>query len=150
MAFEIVVKSGTPLTPLDDADEVALELLFQIGYLSRDRKDVKDGVGYRLMMNCILARMEKAWYVEELAEVLETSKPTVYRYINKLKSMDLLEECDVELENEVKKGYRIRYGDLSKAWNFVEAHTNVAMENYRKSVDHLQELMEKRRKGGNK
>jgi hypothetical protein len=47
-------------------------------------------------------------------------------------------------EGNSRKGYRIRYGNLSKAWNFTEAHVTVAMENYRKTVDHLQELASKR------
>ena len=38
----------------------------------------------------------------------------------------------------------MRYGNLSKAWNFTEAHVQVAMENYRKTVDHLQELAAKK------
>ena len=46
-----------------------------------------------------------------------------------------------------KKAYRLRYGNLSKAWNFVDAHLEVAIDNYRKTVDHLQNLMEKQRKG---
>ncbi len=41
-----------------------------------------------------------------------------------------------------RKGYRIRYGNLAKAWNFVEAHVQVAMEHYRETVDHLQKLSE--------
>jgi len=44
-----------------------------------------------------------------------------------------------------KKGYRIRYGNLSKAWNFVESNVQIAMENYRKTVDHVQNLSQERR-----
>ena len=46
-----------------------------------------------------------------------------------------------------KKGYRLRYGNFQKAWNFVEAHLKVAIENYGKTVEHLQNLIEKQRKG---
>jgi predicted DNA-binding ArsR family transcriptional regulator len=72
----------------------------------------------------------------------------VYRHLNKLKALDLLEESVVRpdsSEGQPKKAYRIRYGNLSKAWNFVEAHVKVAMDNYRKTVDHLQELAEEER-----
>ncbi|MBQ8373573.1 MAG: transcriptional regulator, partial [Candidatus Methanomethylophilaceae archaeon] len=59
----------------------------------------------------------------------------------KLKSMDLLEAMDVEFDGQIRKGYRIRFGDLSKAWSFAEANVNMAMENYRKTVVHFQGLM---------
>jgi predicted ArsR family transcriptional regulator len=89
--------------------------------------------------------MDKAWVVEDLAVALGTTKATIYRHINKLKGFDLLEEMNVEdSEGKSRKGYRIRYGNLGKAWNFTEAHINVAMENYRKTVDHLQELATKK------
>jgi hypothetical protein len=45
----------------------------------------------------------------------------------------------------VRKGYRIRYGNLSKAWNFVESNVEIAMENYRKTVDHLTKLADQGR-----
>jgi hypothetical protein len=41
----------------------------------------------------------------------------------------------------------LRYGNIEKAWNFVEAHLKVAIENYSKTVEHLQKLIEKQRKG---
>jgi predicted transcriptional regulator len=153
MAFEIQVVSNTPLTPLDDMDEVALTFLTQIGYLPKgyDPKtgttDVKESVPYRLFTDCFLGHPEKGWLVEELATELDTTKPTIYRHINKLKDMDILEEIHIEAGKlgQRKKAYRIRYGSLSKAWNFVDAHLEVAIDNYRKTVEHLQKLVEKRR-----
>ncbi len=153
MAFEITVVSNTPLTPLEDKDEVALTFLTQIGYLPKgyDPKtgttDVLKSVPYRLFTECFLGHPDKGWLVEELANELKTTKPTIYRHINKLKGLDLLEELYVERgEGQSKKAYRIRYSNLSKAWNFVEAHLEVAIENYRKTVDHLQRIVEKERK----
>jgi predicted transcriptional regulator len=136
---------------------------------------VRQSVPFKLFMNCFLRRPEKLWSIEELGTVLHTSRPTVYRHLNKLKSFDLLEEQSVStygcgrcgayesgveaealehlegckakgsgaLETQTRKGYRIRYGNLSKGWNFSEAHVKVAMEAYRKTVDHLQELVAK-------
>jgi len=91
---------------------------------------------------------EKAWYVEEISNKLKTSKPTVYRHLNKLKGLDILEEVNVfdEATKQNKKAYRLRYGNLEKAWNFVEAHLKVAIENYGKTVEHLQKLIEKEKK----
>ena len=139
------------MTPLSDIDEVAIIFLNQIGYFSKgyDPKtgatDIRDSVPYRLMVEFFLGRMDTAWLVEDLAVALETTKATIYRHINKLKGFDLLEEVPVARpDGGSKKGYRLRYGNLSKAWNFTEAHVQVAMENYRKTVDHLQELAGKK------
>lgn len=151
MTFEISVVSNTPLTPLKDLDEVALIFLTQIGYIPKgydpktEAKSVRESVPYRLFVECFLGRTDKGWTVEQLAAKLKTTKPTIYRHINKLKDLDLLDEVDVQDKSGEKKGYRIRYGDLSKAWNFVEAHVEVAMENYRKTIDHLQKLAEARK-----
>ncbi|UCE75496.1 MAG: helix-turn-helix transcriptional regulator [Methanomassiliicoccales archaeon] len=154
MSFEITVVSNTPLTPIDDLDEVTLTFLSQIGYIPKgyDPKtgttDVLKSVPYRLFSECLLGHPEKGWLVEELANELDTTKPTIYRHINKLKDMDILEEIHIESgeAGHRKKAYRIRYGNLSKAWNFVDAHLEVAIDNYRKTVDHMQNLVEKRRK----
>lgn len=149
MAFEIQVLGGMPLTSSDDLDEVAVNLLTQIGYFPKKyssegtTESLKKSIPYRLFMDYFLRRADRGWLVEELAMELETTKPTVYRHINKLKSLDLLEEVTVtdEETGQDKKGYRLRYGNMSKAWSFVEAHVEMAMENYRKTVDHLQELV---------
>jgi predicted ArsR family transcriptional regulator len=152
--FEIQVVSNTPLTPVNDFETVATTLLYQVGYLPKgydpktDTESVRNSVPYRLVVNCFLKRPEKAWTINELCTVLDTSRPTVYRHLNKLKALDLLEESVVRpdsSEGQPKKAYRIRYGNLSKAWNFVEAHVKVAMDNYRKTVDHLQELADEER-----
>jgi predicted transcriptional regulator len=151
MSFELNVVNNTPLTPLSDIDEVAIIFLNQIGYFSKgyDPKtgatDIRDSVPYRLRVEFFLGRMDTAWLVEDLAVALGTTKATIYRHINKLKGFDLLEEVPVARpDGGSKKGYRLRYGNLSKAWNFTEAHVQVAMENYRKTVDHLQELAGKK------
>jgi hypothetical protein len=184
MSFELTVVSNTPMTPIADAESVAIGFLFQIGYLPRgydpktDVESVRQSVPYKLFMNCFLRRPEKLWSIEELCTVLHTSRPTVYRHLNKLKGFDLVEEqsittfrcayCDAfesgaeaevlehlegcaarkrgsakktEVLGQGRKGYRVRYGNLGKSWNFVEAHVKVAMEGYRKTVDHLQDLV---------
>lgn len=151
MSFELNVVGNTPLTPLNDVDEVAMIFLNQIGYFQKGYEphtnvdNIRESVPYRLFVECFLARIEKGWLVEELATELGTTKATVYRHINKMKGFDLLEDVPVEIEGSKKKGYRIRYGDLSKAWNFTEAHVDMAMKNYRQTVDHIQSLVSKKR-----
>ncbi|MCL1811530.1 MAG: helix-turn-helix domain-containing protein [Methanomassiliicoccaceae archaeon] len=138
--------SNTPMNAVSDKDIVAETFLVQIGYIPKgyDPKtsatNVRDSVPYKLFMDFFMKNTSKAWAVEELAALLETTKPTIYRHINKLKSMDILESIDVEFDGALRKGYRIRYGDLSKAWSFTEANVGMAMENYRRTVAHFQSL----------
>lgn len=145
--FELRIESNTPLSSVDDIDIVAETFLTQIGYIPKgydpktDASNIRDSVPYRLFMNHFMKNMSKAWTVEELAALLSTTKPTVYRHINKLKSMDLLESMDVEFEGQIRKGYRIRFGDLTKAWTWTETNVTTAMESYRKSIDHFQKLV---------
>ena len=150
--FELQVVSNTPLSSVGDIDVVAETFLIQIGYRPKgyDPKtsatEIKDSVPYRLFMDYFMGNMSKAWTVEELAALLSTTKPTIYRHINKLKSLDILESMDVEFDGQVRKGYRIRFGDLAKAWNFTEANVNMAMENYRKTVTHFQAMIDEKRR----
>ncbi len=150
--FELQVTSNTPLSSVDDVDVVAETFLIQIGYIPKgyDPKTsatgVRDSVPYRMFMDYFMRNMSKAWTVEELAALLDTTKPTIYRHINKLKSLDILESMDVEFEGQVRKGYRIRYGDLTKAWSFTEANVNMAIENYRKTVAHFQSLIDREKR----
>jgi predicted transcriptional regulator len=145
--FELNVTSNTPLQSLNDADELAEAFLTQIGYLSKgyDPKtgsgELRESVPYRLFMDHFMRNPARPWTAEELATSMSTTKPTIYRHINKLKSLDILESLDVESDGGVRKGYRIRYGDLSKAWSFTEANVDMAMDAYRKTVSHFQKLV---------
>lgn len=140
MAFELVVVNNTPLVAETDARAVARTFLTQIGYLAPN----SDGeIPFRLFYDCFLSHPNKPWHVEELESVLSTSRPTVYRHLNKLKGIDLLEEVSVEdpITGQGRKAYRIRYANLTKAWQFVEAHLKVAIENYGRTVEHLTQLV---------
>lgn len=149
MGFELLVVSHTPQTPVDDLDTVAARFLTDVGYLPQGgeaAQHVREAVPYRLFVECFLRRPEKAWTVDELAAHLATSRPTVYRHLNKLKGLDLLEESTARGEAgdaNARKTYRLRYGNLSKAWNFVEANVKLAIENYRRTVDHLHDLAQR-------
>ena len=145
MGFAIQVVSNTPLIGEEDPEIVAKKFFEQIGYLS---KGSDPDIPYKLFAEFFLKHPDKAWYVEEISNKLDTSKPTVYRHLNKLKGLDILEEVQVFDENskQNKKAYRLRYGNLEKAWNFVEAHLKVAIENYGKTVEHLQKLIENEKK----
>ena len=145
--FELNVVSNTPLGAMTDVDAVAETFLVQIGYIPKgyeprtDAANVRESVPYRMFMDYFMRNTTKAWTVDELAALLRTSRPTVYRHINKLKSIEILESMDVVSDGQIKKGYRIRFGDLRQAWSFAEANVEMAMKNYRKTVDHFQTLV---------
>jgi len=141
MSFQMLVASNTPLTGEDDPDIVARTFFEQIGYISKGSDPT---IPYKIFADFFLKHPTKAWIVDEIASELKTSRPTIYRHLNKLKGFDVLEEVQVldEVTKQNKKAYRIRYGNIQKAWNFVEAHLKVAIENYGKTVEHLQKLIE--------
>lgn len=144
MTFEIRVVGAPPPINETQLETVAKTFFTQIGYLnSRGGGDNK--VAYNLVINCFMRRPEKYWLVDELAIELKTTRPTIYRHLNKLKALELIEEKFIATEDsntKVRKGYRIRYGNLARAWDFVDAHVRVALENYRHTVEHLQKLIE--------
>jgi predicted transcriptional regulator len=150
MPFELSLRYSTPLTPLTDVDEVLREFLRLIGYLPDGEEGrgsegpISRSLALRLVKECLLRDPTRAWYAEELASILKTSKPTVYRHINKLKALDLLEEVAGTLDGKGRKGYRLRYGNLARAWDFTEANAQNALRRYRETVNHLQELIERR------
>lgn len=140
MAFEMQVVSHSPLTNDEDPERVARIFLQMIGYTARKGPD--HGLAFRIFYECFLQHPRKDWTVEALASHCETSMPSVYRHLNKLKDLDIIEDLYVDMDGERKRAFRLRYGDLSKAWNFAEAHFQMAIENYRKTVDHLAGLIQ--------
>lgn len=142
MAFELQVVSHAPLTGEDDPARLAKQLFSMIGYTARKGPD--HGISFKLFYECFLLHPTKEWTVEELAGACGTTMPSIYRHLNKLKDYDLIEDILQETETgegDRKRAFRLRYGDLSKAWNFCEAHFQLAIDNYRKSVDHLEKLL---------
>ncbi|HTT26337.1 MAG TPA: transcriptional regulator [Thermoplasmata archaeon] len=148
MPFELTLRAATPLTPLPTIEEVLPEFLRQIGYLPEgpDGRSgdgpVRETIAYRLVRECLLKDPNKPWYPEELVAVLGAAKASVYRHLNKLKSLDLLEEVDGVADGKGRKGYRLRYGNLARAWDFTEANAQNALKRYRETVDHLQTLID--------
>jgi len=157
MGFSFMIESYTPLVGEDDPRKVTKDFLTQIGYLTSKSKNDS---AFRLFYECFYLRPDKVWEIGELMTYLDTSKITLYRHLNKLKSLDLLEEINVDDQasgkegdedtgdgsnpraraGRSKKGYKMKYGNFATAWNFVEANVEIAMSNYRKTVDHLQAL----------
>ena len=74
--FELNVESNTPLTPLMDVDDIALQFLTHIGYLPKgynpktNAMNTQDSIPYRLFMDCFMKNMKRAWQVDELAVYL--------------------------------------------------------------------------------
>jgi DNA-binding transcriptional ArsR family regulator len=150
VAFEMQVVSHAPLTGETDPARLAKLLFSMIGYTARKGPD--HGISFKLFYDCFLLHPTKEWTVEELAAACGTTMPSIYRHLNKLKELDIIEDLYVGGEGgegsepDRKRAFRVRYGDLSKAWNFAEAHFQLAIENYRKSVDHLETLLKEARR----
>lgn len=143
MAFEMQVVSHPPLTGETDPERAA-KLFFQmIGYTARKGPD--HGISFKVFYECFLLHPSKAWTVEELAAAADTTMPSIYRHLNKLKDLDIIEDLHLDVEGERRRAFRLRYGDLGKAWNFAESHFQLAIENYRKTVDHLESLLRAQR-----
>lgn len=149
MPFELTLRYSTPLTPLPTVEEVLPEFLRQIGYLPEGpdgrsgEGPVRETIAYRLLRECLLKDPSKAWYPEELTASLGAAKASVYRHLNKLKALDLLEEVDGSGAGPGRKGYRLRYGRIARAWDFTEANAQNALKRYRETVDHLQGLLDR-------
>ena len=113
MSFDIRITNNTPLTGEKDAEVVAKIFFEQIGYLS---KGTDPKIPYTLFADYFIKHPKKAWCVEELSTQLNTSKPTIYRHLNKLKGLDILEEVQVfdDQTQQQKKAYRLRYGNLHR------------------------------------
>ncbi len=141
MPFEIRVVYEMPLEAEMDLDVAVKKFLRQIGYLAQDREET---IGFRIFREFFLERPERVWSADEIAVSLGTSKPTVYRYIRKLRNMELIEDGEREDESGKKRGYRMKYGDFIRAWSMVEANVKVAMENYKRSVEHIARLAKER------
>jgi len=142
---------NNPLTGEESLEEALKTFLKQIGYLP---ENTEDDIGLRLIRDCFLSFPDKPWSIDELLTHLDANKSTLYRYLNKLKGLDLVEEEIIPLEapadgpsKKTRKGYKIRHSSLSLAWTMVESHAAVALENYRKSVDHIDKLAKKKVRG---
>ncbi len=141
--FEMNITLLTPMVHERNLDYVLLTFLSSIGYMprvdpQRDFERAIKSVPYRLFKECFLLHPDREWSVEELLAYLDTTRTTLYRHLNKLKSLDILDER----QDGMNKMYRLRYGDLARAWNFVEANVKLAMENYRMMVEHISKLAE--------
>ncbi len=141
MTFEIRMRSHIPVAS-DTLEEVLENFLLDIGYLSGRKRgeELYESIPFRMWTDCFLKAPEKSRTVDELAALLDASKPTIYRHLNKLKKMDLLESQDIVEEDNgevIKKGYRLRQGDLMTAWHVTEANIESTMNRYRETIDKI-------------
>ena len=142
MPFEIQLRYTPPFASYSDAEEALRVFLHLVGYL-REEDARPDSVAYRLVRECFLRTPDRAWTVEELLATLRTTRPTLYRHLNRLKDLDLVEESSPGKEaGTARKGYKLRYGSLSRAWDFTEANIDNVLKRYREAVDRIQFLLD--------
>jgi len=144
MDFKIQVAEHNPVVS-NDLEEILKNFLLDIGYLSgrKSEEDVYDSIAFRLWSDCFLEKPEKFRTIDELATILDTTKPTIYRHLNKLKGLQILEEKDMVIEDDgevIKKGYRLHQGDLLKAWHITELNIESNLKRYKESVEVINSL----------
>jgi predicted transcriptional regulator len=147
ISFHLALSERSSLQPSADAQARLVDMMGAMGYLTpwsapREGSDIKDNLAYRLFKDCLMDRPDRSWTMRELMAVLETSKPTLYRHLKKLEALDLMERGLRGESPRSSKAFRIRYGDLSKAWNFTEEHARQSLRAYRQTVEHLETLLE--------
>ena len=152
VSFRLVLREAGRPDPGASAQEKLRQLMLATGYLSEGRApDAEEGasqsVAWRLLQGCLIERCDRTWTVEQLMARLDASKPTVYRHLRKLEALDLLERTLVGGTPRSPKGMRLRFGDLSVAWNFTEEHAKSSLAAYRQTVAHLEHLMAQRGAG---
>lgn len=150
ISFRLSISERQALGPATGPQERLVDMMEAIGYLTpwsapREGSDITENLAYRLFKDCLLDRPDRSWTMRELMAVLGTSKPTLYRHLKKLEALDLLERGLRGESPRSSKAFRIRYGDLSKAWNFTEEHAKQSLRSYRATVEHLEALLEEGR-----
>ncbi|MGQ9582837.1 MAG: helix-turn-helix domain-containing protein [Thermoplasmatota archaeon] len=136
----------------DKWENVAVELLTAVGYLSdigpMDPRRARRSVPFRLVTDCLLTKPDAGWTIDELSTALDTTKPTVYRYLRRLGQLGVLERSvpaappEGDEAGAPKRRFRIRRGSLSKAWNATEWYAKTVMQGYRRAVERIAELAE--------
>ena len=155
MKFEIMLMAGPSVTEQEHVHEVAIPFLNSIGYMPAGYdprtgvETVLESVPYRMFTECFLGHLDTVWSVGELARTLKTSIPTVYRHLDKLSALDILGQGSLEKDLS-RKGYFIRYHDLSQAWRFTEVNLELSLAAYRKAVDAIQKGVSPARKPAQK
>jgi predicted transcriptional regulator len=143
MRFEMVLMAGPAVTEPEHLHEAAIPFLNSIGYMPAGYdprtgvETVLESVPYRLFTECFLGSLDTVWSVGEIARTLHTSIPTVYRHLDKLSALDILGQGGLQ-NDESRKGYFIRYHDLSAAWRFTEVNLELSLSAYRRAVDAIQ------------
>lgn len=139
-----ITMADRPQSSSRNPDDALVHLLTSTGYLERtphEHAKIRKSIPYRLFSDCFMKRRDRAWDADSLAAAVKTSKPTVYRHLNKLLSLGVLESVPMGTNYPMKIGYRIRYGDFSRAWYFVENRIENAVANYRKTVNTIHNMM---------
>lgn len=144
MDFKIQVSEHKPKIS-NSLEEILEDFLLDIGYLSgrKSEDEVQDSVPFKLWTDCFLEKPEKFRTIDELAVMLDTTKPTVYRHLNKMKALNLLEEKELTIEDDgevTKKGYRLNQGNLLKAWHITELTIESNLKRYRETVERINSL----------
>ena len=100
-----------------------IEILKSVGYLDKDKpSDI--GLNIALMF---IENPYVSYHPDEISLKFMTSRPTVYRHLNKLMNLGFIEKHHYR--------YGLRYSDLNKAWNYTKTHLNTIIEIITEKID---------------
>lgn len=119
-----------------------LRFLRSIGYLNTQGTGgpLPSSLAFRVVADGLLPDIDHLWTAEDLARQLRAGVPMVTRHLQRLESMMLVERASVGSSRPPKRAYRIRDGDLTRAWAVAEVHAALGMESYKGVVRHLADL----------
>ena len=134
--FELTLRELPP-APGDLAGELG-RIGLGLGYLSSRHEPLAESIPYRLLME-FLQRPDRAWTADELALRAETSRPTIYRYLNTLLQLGLIARCRAADGGHPASAFHLRGGSLRETWAPLETHVELILAQYRQAIERLAE-----------
>ena len=111
--------------------------LMASGFLDERGGELIERIPYRLFSDWLLARRDRVWTADELSTALETIRTTVYRHLNRLEAMGLIEKVILKAGHPRITGFRLKGGSLTRAWQQVESQLELGLRGYRKAINQL-------------
>lgn len=140
--FRFNLSELSPLPPEMREGETLKEtllanLLQGCGFLEPRSGELLQRIPYKLFSKWLLDRRDRIWTADELATALSTSRPTVYRHLNRLEGMGWVEKVVLKEGHPRITGFRLKGGSLKWAWESIESELDLGLQGYRKAINQL-------------
>ena len=94
MSFTIRIDRGMPDIDRMDTGELVRYIFRSLGYLGDGR--VRTDAGTDLLCTCFLSDQKRPWTIDEMCNRTQLTRPTMYKYLNRLLDMELVEQVSLE------------------------------------------------------